>query len=85
MFDTLNILPLGKMLHICTIWLKGIDPCIQSCSFSATEYCTLLSTRICVTMVLYLRENQVNQDTQAEMASQDVLLVQDLNNYMHIR
>lgn len=34
----------------------------------------------CVTIVFYLRENQVNQDTQAEMASQDVLLVQDLSN-----
>ena len=32
MFDTLNILPLGKMLHICTIWLKGIDLCVQLCS-----------------------------------------------------
>ena len=70
------------MLHICTIWLEGIDLCIQSYIVYAIEYCTLLYITYitCVTIVFYLRENQVNQDTQAEMASQDVLLVQDLSN-----
>ena len=34
--------------------------------------------QMCVAMVFDFRESQANQDTQAEMASQDALLVQNL-------
>ena len=89
MFDTLFYYQ-GKC---CTYVPYGSKVFINACTYISIFNTTAKSTyvfialdnahqcirQICVAMVFDFRESQANQDTQAEMASQDALLVQNLN------